>query len=52
MKRMIVTNDGQPDVGSPNNNARTIINIIAIPEATQEKAPTKEAILRAHQKNL
>lgn len=38
------TKEGQPVVGSPCTNARTIINNIAINEPAHDKAPTKEAI--------
>ncbi len=44
MNKIIVTIEGHPEVGSPKINARTIIKSIAITAATQEKAPTKDAI--------
>ncbi len=45
MNRKIETMEGHPDVGSPNNNARKIMNKIAMPEPTQDKAPINEAIV-------
>ena len=44
-RKIVETMEGHPDVGSPNNNARKIMNKIAIPEPTQDKAPINEAIV-------
>ena len=52
MKRMIVTIDGHPDVGSPKIRARIIIKIIAITAAKQENAPTKDAIFSGASEKL
>ena len=43
MNKVIETIEGQPDVGSPNKRARTMINKIAIPEPIQESAPINAA---------
>lgn len=52
MNRTIETSEGQPDVGSPNNNARKIINKMAIPEPIHDNAPTNEAMFNGVSEKL
>ncbi len=52
INKKIDTIEGQPAVGSPNNNARAMINKIAIPEPIQERAPVKEAIVSGASEKL